>query len=156
MRQPAVTPSATESPPWSILVVTLITFLLPAGGAILTIRNLARLGSLGLSEAKTSSWILVAVFGAGTGILLSLSPVDREGLPRPDPNMTSAVYLAITFAAYLVQRRPYMTWRIQNRQHRQEWWVKGFGIALVYQIFAVVAAVPIYVLAVTISGGRIS
>jgi len=156
VRQPAVTPASTESPPWSILVVTLITFFLPAGGAILTVRNLARLGILGTSEAKSSSWVLVAVFGLGMGILLSLSPVGSDGIPRLDPNMTSAVYLVITAAAYIVQRRPYIAWRLQNRRQRLASWAKGFGIALVFQIFAVVAAIPIYLLAVSISGGRIS
>jgi len=90
------------------------------------------------------------------GILLSLSPIGRDGLPRLDPNLTSALYLAITFAAYLVQRRPYISWRVKNRRERLAPWIRGLGIALLFQILAVSAAVPVYLLAASIAGERIA
>jgi len=146
------TPAAPETRPWSPLAVTLITFFLPAGGAILTVRNLARLGSLRADEAKSAGWALVGIFGLGMGALLSLSPVASDGMPRLDPNLTSGLYLAITIAAYLAQRGAWISWRNRNPNSRGGPWLRAIGVALLYQVLAVIVAVPVYVILASVTG----
>jgi hypothetical protein len=129
--------------PWSPLSVSLITFILPAGGAVLTIQNLARLQIVNSLTARRQAVGVVLLYGLGFAIILALAPVQADGVPRLDAGTYSVVQFGFAAAAYLVQRGPFRAW-VAKQTSGTSHWTSGVLTAVIYQLLATVITVPIY------------
>ncbi|MGI8967982.1 MAG: hypothetical protein ACR2GA_02610 [Chloroflexota bacterium] len=117
--------------------MTFISFIFPAGGAILTLRNLQRLRQVDDSTARSLVWAAVGIFALGLTILLLLAPRDSSGLPQVDANAEVVIAAGTAVASYVVQRNPFRQWRTANARTRTSPWLHGFGLAVIYEILTV-------------------
>lgn len=140
-----------NKPPWSPLSVSLISFVLPPGGAVLTARNLHRLGALDARVARQLTIAIVGVYVVGITALILLSPIGPKGIPQPDSNATAVLSGGVAVASYLVQRTPFRVWRLAHLRARTSSWIAGLGIAVIYTFVTIVAFIPLYVLLSLIS-----
>lgn len=129
--------------PWSPLSVAVITFILPAGGAVLTVHNLARIQGGDNSQVRRQTVGIVLLFALGLAIILALAPVQSNGAPRLDTDTYTVVQFGVAVAAYVVQRAPFRAWH-QSHVVRPSAWTTGVLTALIYQFLAILATVPIY------------
>lgn len=142
-----------HSIPWSPLSVAVISFILPAGGAVLTLHNLRRLHILDEAQMRPFTIGVILVYAFGMSILLALGPTQASGTPQLDPDAYSVVQFGFAAAAYLVQRAPYRLWHKSN-VGRPGSWTSGVVTSLIYQFLGILATVPIYaVIAVFVSAG---
>lgn len=133
--------------PWTALGVGLITLLLPAGGALLTIQNLRYLGQIDPREARRLTLAAIAIFAVGLSVLLLFATPTKNGVPQVDSNSALVLSLGTALASYAVQRAPFQKWRIANTGVRTSWWLMGLGIAVLYQVFVVLVAVIVLLVA---------
>src|SRR5947209_17156325 len=128
--------------PWSPLSVSFITLLLPAGGAILTIRNLQRLQTIDSEKARELIIASVWVFAVGIVILLLLAPSGTSG-PSTSGDTTAVLGGGMAVVSYLVQRTAFRTWRLEHRTTRTSSWLAAAGTAALFTVVTLVAAVPV-------------
>src|SRR5947209_13790773 len=95
--------------PWSPLSVSFITLLLPAGGAILTIRNLQRLQTIDSHQARELIIASIGVFAVGIVILLRLEPAGSQG-QGVNGDATGVLGCGMAFVSYGVQRTAFRSW----------------------------------------------
>lgn len=138
-----VPPRSTEPVPWSTLGVVIVSLLLPAGGAILTITNLHRLHQIERMPARRQTIALLAVFAIGYSILLALTPMNSAGSQSIDGTASLILSIGVGAASYLALRRPFQTWRSRSTT-RTAPWLKALGIAFLYQLLTLLLAVPVY------------
>lgn len=129
--------------PWSPLSVSLITFILPAGGAVLTIQNLARMQIVNSQKARRQTMGIVLLYALGFAVILAVAPVQADGVPRLDAGTYSVIQFGFAFAAYAVQRGPFRAW-IVNQASGTSAWTSGILTAVMYQLLAILITVPIY------------
>lgn len=129
--------------PWSPLSVSLITFFLPAGGAVLTIQNLARLQTVNPLQARRQTIEIVILYALGFAIILSLAPIQAGGTPRLDAGTYSVIQFGFAAAAYAVQRGPFRAWKVKQTSGTSAW-TSGVLTALIYQLLAIFITVPVY------------
>src|SRR5690348_1230683 len=109
------TPRSTGMrPPWSPLSITLISLLLPAGGAILTIRNMQRLNAIDSKGARELTFAAIGVFAVGIAVLFI---VARRATAASGATGDTGAFLGFgtAMASYIVQQRPFHAWRTANR-----------------------------------------
>jgi hypothetical protein len=150
VQQSTTAPATDTRPPWSPLSVFIITFIMPAGGAVLTIRNLQRLRLVDARQAR--EWIIatVVVLALGyTGLLLATKPGPKDTLPRLD-SVSALISCGLATASYLVLRSPYRAWRSQHAGARTSSPIPALGIALLYTVITVVAVVPVWIVAASV------
>lgn len=148
MSQQSTTNSAHGSPPatpWSPLLVGFITLFLPAGGIVLAIRNLHRLGQVEARVATHLVWATVAIFTVGYATLTLTAPRGADGVPRLDSNAVAFLAAALGMAAYLTLRQPFRLWRSRSSS-RSANALPAIGTALVYQAIVVVGVVILVLL----------
>ncbi|GAC1402879.1 MAG: hypothetical protein NVSMB52_16830 [Chloroflexota bacterium] len=136
-----------DRPPWSPLSVSLIAFLLPAGGAILTIRNLHRLKQINDIDARR---LIVTVSGVciiGYVLMFSFVPHGAKFLQQPDSNAAALLSCGIALASYAVQRLPFRSWRSENARTKTSAWLPGIGLAALYQFGTLIATVLLVLIA---------
>ncbi len=139
------TASAREArPPWSPLSVAIIAFLLPAGGAMLTIRNLQRLGQLDQRAARELIAVVLLVCAVGYALLISYATKNANGFLQPDAGASAVLPFGFGLACFSAQRRPFRQWRSVNPSTRTSSWTGGIGVALVYMLLTLVVVLPIY------------
>jgi hypothetical protein len=135
-------------PPWSPVAISIISFLFPAGGAVLTIQNLRRLRQLDAPTARQMTYAIVGIFALGFGLLLLLAgggTKGKLGVNSIDPNAATALSIGIAAASYVVQRLPFRSWRTSNAQTRTSPWLGALGMAVLYEIVVAFCAVPVLV-----------
>lgn len=140
MKPPASQSRATR--PWSPLSVSIITFLLPAGGAVLTVQNLARLREGDPPRLRWQTAGVVVIYAVGLAIILALAPI-QAGVPRLDDGTYTIIQVGFAIAAYAVQRAPFRAWALRQASGTSAW-TSGVLTALVYQIVAILLTVPVY------------
>lgn len=138
--------SDQASRPWSLAVVTAITFFLPAGGAVVAIRNMARLGEIDAHRALELTVATIVVFAAGYSALLTVAPPDQTGASTLSPIVTALLSLGTALAAFLFQRREFAAWREAHPRSDTGHWYAAVGWGLVYQCLTAVAAFPVFLL----------
>jgi hypothetical protein len=129
--------------PWSLALVTMIAFFLPAGGAVLAVRNMARLGEI---DARRSTELTVAtlvVFAAGYSVLVLVAHPTSSQQPNPSPAATGLLSLGTAFGAFLFQRRAFARWRNADPGRRTEAWYKAVGWGIAYQLLTLVVGIPV-------------
>lgn len=133
-KQGTTSSSVAPKQPWSVITVSVISFLLPPGGALLTVRNLARLRE---SERRRVGELTAAVFAlyafGFTVLLLLVAP--NGGQPAPlAPGVSLVLSFGTALASYAVLQRPYLEWRNAHRTARLSSWVSALGSAILYTL----------------------
>jgi hypothetical protein len=148
--------SVEARPPWSILSVTLIAFLLPpgVGGAILTVLNLRRMGQVDDTLTRRLVIALIAVFVVGFAALVALGKPGPQGIRSPDPTSYTLLQVGVAFACFSVQREAFRGWRVAHETAVTSPWASAIIVALVYTTVWLVAVAPLIGL-VDLSGGSI-
>jgi hypothetical protein len=132
-------------PPWKPLTVTLITFFLPLGGTVLTIRNLERMGQLDRNGAR---WLTIAgasICALGMTTLITAAELNAHGQVSFDPNAATVLSVGLAAAAFAAQRRPYQKWRISHPVGAAENWMRGVGLSIVYTLLVAAIALPLQI-----------
>jgi hypothetical protein len=125
--------------PWSPLGVSFITLFLPAGGAVLTIRNLERLNQVDATAARKLIAASVVVVALGyAALIFTAGHHNSAGVPQPDQNALGFLCAGLAFGSYLAQRVPFRTWRVRNADLRSGPWLPAIWIALLYQLAVIV------------------
>lgn len=137
-QQPRTTPQADEPRPWSPAGIALIAFFFAPGGAILTVRNLQRLGTLSRARGRELIIALAVVFTLGYALLAASSAGGSK--VNPDPSLIINIPVAI--ACLFIQWTPFRTWQAR-RGGRPSPWIQGLGLALLYDVGILIAAVPV-------------
>ncbi|MGH2447971.1 MAG: hypothetical protein ACRDFS_05145 [Chloroflexota bacterium] len=133
--------NSTSAQPWSLLSITLISFLLPAGGAILTVHNLQRLRQIDQRRVRVLSTAIVVIFAAGLATLMLVTPIGKDGLPHLDPLVQMVLAAGIPLACYLAQRQPYIAWRVGHPNQRPNPWFRAFLSAIWYEAWVLAASI---------------
>lgn len=140
--------------PWSLALVTFIAFFLPAGGAVLAVRNMARLGEI---DARRSTELTVAtlvVFAAGYSALVLVAQPSSSQQPNLSPAVTGLLSLGTAAGAFLFQRPAFVKWRSADPGGRTDPWYKAVGWGVVYQLLTLVVGIPVVlILAIIASVG---
>jgi hypothetical protein len=132
-----------EGPPWSPVSVSVIALLLPAGGAILTIRNLYRLRQHDAASAKRLMYAAYGIFALGfTALLLSAHKAPHGSL-QLDTGASTVLSCGVAVASYMVQRAPYRSWRIAHQHVRPSPWLGGAGRAIMYTLITFAVVLPL-------------
>ncbi len=159
MSQQRITnPVPANRAPWSPISVCLSALLFPAfpaGAAILTIRNLERLGQLERPIARQLIVVTVAVFALGFGLLVAFSHKSSAGVPTVDPGVAYILSIGVCIASYLVQRLPFRAWRAANSRTRPSSWLAAIGMSAVYELIVLLITIPILTLALLVGGTAI-
>jgi uncharacterized membrane protein len=137
--------------PWSLALVTAITFFLPAGGAVVAIRNMARLGEIDARRALELTVATVIVFAAGYSALLLVAQPDPNGTSTLSPIVTVLLSFGTALAAFLLQRREYVSWREAHPQSGTGAWYTAIGWGVIYQIVTAFACFPFFLVMTLIS-----
>lgn len=155
MSQQRTIQSAPEGrPPWSPLTVSAMAILFAGGGAILTIRNLERLGQIDRTSSRNLTYAAVGIFAVGLTILLVLAERSVHGTHPVDYTAIGVLSVGVAIVSYIVQWAPFRAWRASHsRQRAASWWV-AIGTAFLYQLVVTVAATPIWFVA--IASGAVS
>lgn len=138
-----------KRPPWSPVSVTLMTFLLPAGGAVLTILNLRRLGEVPEPHSRRLVSAAVGLFALGYCTLIALAQTGAR-TDRLDSNAVVVLSVGVALASFLAQRSAYRTWSTSHSRSRTGSWRGAFGVAVIYQLVTVLVSVPVYLVVVAI------
>jgi hypothetical protein len=137
--------------PWSPLSVSVITLLLPAGGTILTIRNLQRMQMIDSEKARELIIASIGVFAVGIVILLLLAPAGTSG-PTTNGDTTAVLGGGMALVSYLVQRTAFRAWRLEHRTTRTGSWLAAVGTAALFSLVTLAAAVPVMLVAMLTAG----
>lgn len=141
-------------PPWSPLSVTLITFLLPAGGAILTVWNLHRLSEFDRRYATRLTMSVIVLFVIGISALyLTATPVS-QGMPTLNATGLGVLSFGVAFASYIVQRAAFQKWRTAHQRDRTSSWLPAAGLALAYTIIISLGVLPVYLVVTAVFGTK--
>jgi hypothetical protein len=132
--------------------VTIIAFLLPAGGAVVTVWNLHRFSQLDSVRTRHLTIAVVAVFAFGIATLLGLTPVKANSAPAIDANASSILSVGVAIACFVTQRSAYRSWRAQNARTRTSPWPSALGWALLFTLLTVIVALPPYVVLSSLLG----
>lgn len=153
--QPSTRPETELRPPWSALSVSLISLILPAGGAILTIANLYRLRELDATTARRLTIAAYLVLALGyTGLLLSTSYKASGGLLQTaDAGGGTVLSFGVSIASYVVQRRAFRQWKQSHQRARTSSWVGAVGRAAVYTLITFIVVVPFFFAAAALGIG---
>jgi hypothetical protein len=132
-----------------------MAFILPAGGAILTITNLYRLRQLDASSAKRLTIAAYIVIALGYTALFLATPLKTTTnvLQSPDASGSTILSVGMGLVSYLVQRIPYRDWRKRHAQVRTSSWLGGAGRAIVYALITFAAVVPFFLAGVALGLG---
>jgi hypothetical protein len=133
----------------------LITLILPAGGAILTITNLYRLRQLDATSARRLTLAAYVVVALGYTALFLATPLKGSGnlLQSTDASGSTVLSIGMGIASYLVQRQPYQEWRKTHERVPTSPWLGGAGRAIVYALITFAAVVPFFLAGVALGLG---
>lgn len=150
LQQRITNPRPDVRPPWSPVAVSLLSLLLPAGGAILTVRNLQLMRQLDPPLTRRLSIAIIVAFALGLSALILLGHPSHGGVPQVDSTSLSILAWGTGLSSYIVQYRPFRSWRGAHARQRVGNWLVALGFAVLYQIVAVVLATPLVVAALLI------
>lgn len=130
-----ITPAAAEPlAPWTPVCVALIAFLLPAGGAVLTVRNMARLQQIDQTRVRELVAAAIGVFAIGFTALLVLAQPNPAKPEALSTNASAVLSLGTAVASYVVQRSPYMAWRRVHERQRTGGWLRALWLAVLFTL----------------------
>ncbi len=141
---------SNQGTPWSPLSVSLITLLLPAGGAILTIRNLQRLQTIDSQKARELIIASIGVFAVGIVILLRLDPAGAQG-QGVNGDTTGVLGCGMAVVSYVVQRTAFRSWREAHHTVRTGPWFPAVATAGIYSLVTLGAAVPVMLVSMLVA-----
>ena len=121
-------------PPWSPLSVTLITLVLPAGGAVVTVLNLRRLRQLDAKRTRQLTIVLLLVFAVGLTVLALLARHGANSTPNLDSSTVTLLSLGVGGASYVAQRPAFRAWRATNGRQATSSWLGAAGMAFLFQL----------------------
>lgn len=129
-------------PPWSPLSVALIALLLPPGGAVLTMRNLQRLGDIDDQSARWLTVAIVTVFALGYAALIVIATAQstRTSAEQIDAGALTVLQFGVALASYVVQRLPYRQWRSAHLRTANGSLLSGLLVVAIYSFVSYVAA----------------
>jgi hypothetical protein len=135
--------------------VSLISLVLPAGGAILTIANLYRLRQIDAEAAKRLTLAAYVIVALGYAGLLLSTPYKASGglLQSADAGGGTVLSFGVFVASYIVQRAPFRTWRKSHERTPTSSWLAAVGRAAVYSLITFVAVVPFFLAGVALGLG---
>lgn len=134
--------------------MSFIALFLPAGGAVLTIRNLQRLQTIDARRARELIVASVGVFAVGIVILLLLDPSSARARGF-NGDTTGVLGGGMALISYGAQRRAYRVWRQRHGTVKAGSWLAAIATAAGYSLITMGAAVPVMLLAnlvATLSG----
>jgi hypothetical protein len=149
--QRRVPSSSQDRPPWSPLIVALVSLFLPMGGAPLTIRNLERLHTVEREQARQLIVAVIGIFAVGFTILYVLTKPSPQAFQSLGTDVSTLLSAGTAVASYLVQRGPYIAWRSRNSELQRSSWLGAVGSACVYALVWALAMIPVLVFADIIS-----
>jgi hypothetical protein len=132
--------------------VTIIAFLLPPGGAVVTIWNLHRFSQLDSVRTRQLTIAVIGIFALGFALLLGLATPTANGVPAIDANASSILSVGIALACFVAQRSAYRMWRARNLRTRTSSWLGAFGWAVVFSLLTAIAALPVYAIVASLFG----
>lgn len=141
--------------PWKPLTVSILAFALPAGGAMLTVRNLERLQELNQQAARRLLFLIVAVFAVGLAILFLAAQKNKSGQLVIDSNALFILSMGGAIASYLSQRPAFRVWQSAHPAERAGSLLEAIVLAIIYSVISAVVAVPLVLIATQINGGSI-
>jgi hypothetical protein len=132
--------------------VSVLTFLFPSGGAVVTVRNLQRLDQVSARTARALLIIVIAVFALGLALLVLTSQKDKSGKVMIDSGAYLIVSVGAAVASYLAQRNPFRSWRTAHTGVLPGSLLEAIALVLLYQLVAALVAAPVVALAAQASG----
>jgi hypothetical protein len=154
-QRPAVRRSRVIAP-WRPLTVSILAFALPAGGAMLTVRNLERLQQLTPQAARRLLYLIVAVFAIGLSLLVLVAQRDKSGQFVIDSDALLIVSAGVATASYLAQRAPFRLWQSQHPTERGGSLLEAIWLVIVYNVVSALLALPLVLIAAQLSGGNLA
>jgi hypothetical protein len=144
-------PVTELEPPWSPLSVCAIGFLLPAGGAVLTIMNLRRLHRLDLRQTRLMIGIVITILIVGNAALFLSAPVGANGIPHVDPEAMNLIGFGTALASLVAQRTAFRQWRAAHLRERTSSWLRALGIAAICMAGVFAVSLGLYLLLARVS-----
>jgi hypothetical protein len=129
-------------PPWQPLSVSLTALLFPAGAAVLTVRNLERLGHIDSATARQLSLAVIGISAVGLTLLLYFASRGTSGSPHIDSGVAYVLTIGIGAASYAAQRLPFRTWRTGHARSPLGHWLSALGMSGMYELVTILAAIP--------------
>lgn len=152
-KQGSTTSGSRPSPPWSPLVVTVIAFLLPPGGAILAVRSMARIrGEQDSGRALREVVATVVVFTIGLTILATTAQSRGGDMPKVSPGASTVITVGTAVACYLILRPAYAEWRGKNPSQPPGSLLSAVGNAILFTLITVFAAAVLAAIVIGVSG----
>lgn len=145
-KQGTTSSAARPRPPWSLLAVTIIAVLVPPAGALLTVRNLARVGHLDSRRAAELTAVVFSVYVIGYTILLLVASPNGQQPANISTGGSLAISLGTCLACYTAMRKPYVDWRLANPTARTGTWITAVGSAIVYTLAVSFAVAIVWLL----------
>lgn len=143
-------------PPWSLISVTIITLLLPAGGAVVTVLNLHRLGRVDAKVLRQRIALVLSVLVLGFTILFSVLGTKGGTIPAPDPVATTILSVGIAWASYIAQQTSFRAWRSTHSQEGTSPWLYALGLAFLYQLLTGLGVAIVATLLYVIAGNSLA
>jgi hypothetical protein len=137
--------------PWSLALVTFIAFFLPAGGAVLAVRNMARMGEIDARRSIELTVALLAVFAAGYSALLLAAQPSPSQPSDLSPAVTALLSIGTAGGTFLFQRTDFLEWRRDHPQAQTARWYGAIGWGIVYQLLTAIIAIPFFLLLAVIT-----
>jgi hypothetical protein len=140
--------------PWSLAIVTLIAFFLPAGGAVLAVRNMARLGEIDPRRTRELTVATILVFAAGYSVLLIAAQPSATQPSNLSPAVTGLLSLGTAAGTFMFQRGQFLAWRRDHPRDGTSPWYAAVGWGAAYEVLSILATIPFFlILAVVTSLG---
>lgn len=138
--------------PWRPLTVSMLAFFLPAGGAILTIRNLERLEEITPKAARKLLLLTGVVFAFGLAFLVLVAQKDKSGHLVPDSGAYLILSVGVAMVSYLAQRPAFRAWQSTHSGQRNGSLLEAIGLTIFYYLLTAACAAPLILIAAQISG----
>lgn len=144
-QQPSINTDRGARPPWAPLSVSLTALLFPAGAAVLTVRNLERLGHIDAATARQLSAAVVGISAIGLTALVFFASRGGNGSPHIDSSVAYVLTIGVGGASYLAQRLPFRVWRTGHARSPLGHWLTALGMSGLYEVVTLLVAIPFLV-----------
>lgn len=152
-KQGTTTSNADPRPPWSPFSISVISLILPAGGAVLTVLNIARMQTVRPRHVRELALATMVVFAIGLTILFTLATPAPGRQPTLDSGVSLVLSVGTAVASYVAQREPRARWRRQHPNARSSSVLTAVAWSCIYTLATALLAVPLRLIIALIAYG---
>jgi hypothetical protein len=145
-KQGSTSREAGPRQPWSPLTLSFIAVFLPAGAAVLTVLNIARMQPVRPPQVRRLALATMSVFAVGLTALFLLSAPTPSHQPGLNSGVSLVLSLGTAVASYVAQRAPYRAWRISRPSARTSGTLSAIAWAAVYTVATALIALAVFVI----------